>query len=373
MPDLPDLRLRSHRLVTPAASLVDAARWMAATQAQDFWAGRFALALRTADHRGAAVTRQDVDAAFDRGELIRSWTMRGTLHIVDPADLPLFLAATGDRMRRAVAPRHRELGLDEQVRSTAERLLRGALAGGDALTRAEVFAVLDAGGIDPTGQRGYHLIGGLAVDGVLCWGPVVDRPGAVTREQRLVLVEHWCPPAPAERPDAEAAAAELFARYVAGHGPVTAADFAWWLGVPLGAARRAQHAALHGPARHRLRVIDVDGTEMVVATPDAAMSTAPPTSASAGEVIALPPFDEYYLSYGDRSRVCAPEHQAAVGPGRNGMVRGVLVADGRVIGTWRAEGPTAELFPGVREADAAVARALRRVTTFRAGSADRSG
>lgn len=329
MADLPDLRLRSHRLVGPAPTLVDAARTMAATQGQDFWAGRFALAQRTVDRPGGGpLTLWDVDAAFDRGELIRSWTMRGTLHVVVPADLPLLLSVTADRMRRAAAPRYRELGLDEQVRATAERLLRAALAGGTALTRAEAFAVLDAGGIDPTGQRGYHLLTGLAIDGIVCWGPVVGRPdGAIAREQRLVLVDEWCP-APGDVPESpEAATAELFTRYAIGHGPVTAADFAWWIGLPLGAARRAQQAAVADSAG-RLRTVEVDGTEMVTGRVRPGARPEPP-------VIALPPFDEYYLSYGDRSRVCDPEHLASVGPGRNGMVRPILVADGRVAGTWR--------------------------------------
>lgn len=376
--DLPDLRLRSHRLVGPARSVVDAARTTTATQGQDFWAGRFALAQRTVDRPGGGpVTLRDVDAAFDRGELIRSWTMRGTLHVVLPADLPLLLRVTADRMRRAAAPRYRELGLDEQVRASAERLLRAALAGGNALTRAEVFAVLDGGGIDPTGQRGYHLIAGLAIDGVVCWGPVVDRPGGgITREQRLVLVDDWCPVSGQGSVAPEAAAAELFARYAVGHGPVTAADFAWWTGLPLGAARRAGQDALAAGAG-RLRTVEIDGTDMVVGQAEPGASPSAPAPRGAAAVIALPPFDEYYLSYGDRSRVCAPEHLAAVGPGRNGMVRAIVIADGRVVGTWRvgwtpapgagsrAPAPAADLFVDV-ETDplaAALGRAAAILTS----------
>ena len=52
-------------------------------------------------------------------------------------------------------------------------------------------------------------------------------------------------------------------------------------------------------------------------------------------VLALPPFDEYYLSYADRSRVCPPEHLATIGPTLNGLVRPVLIAGGEVFGTWR--------------------------------------
>src|SRR5690606_36837851 len=40
-------RLRSHRLSAPAASVADAAAHLLATQAQEFWGGRWALALRS--------------------------------------------------------------------------------------------------------------------------------------------------------------------------------------------------------------------------------------------------------------------------------------------------------------------------------------
>lgn len=62
MADLPDLRLRSHRLVDPARALVDAAQTMTATRGQDFWARRFALAQRTVDRPGGGpITLCDVD------------------------------------------------------------------------------------------------------------------------------------------------------------------------------------------------------------------------------------------------------------------------------------------------------------------------
>ena len=81
----------------------------------------------------------------------------------------------------------------------------------------------------PTPKRSRKSRGAiwLAVDGVVCWGPVVPRPdGGITREQRLVLVQEWCPAGEAATEDPDTAAAELFTRYAQGHGPVTAADFA---------------------------------------------------------------------------------------------------------------------------------------------------
>jgi hypothetical protein len=86
---------------------------------------------------------------------------------------------------------------------------------------------------------------------------------------------------------------------------------------------------------------------------------------AASRVHALPAFDEYYLSYADRSRVCPPDRLPEVGPTRNGLVRPVLVAEGRVVGTWthslavgrHTEPPVAALWPGAGAAVATEAAA----------------
>ena len=309
-------RLRSHRLSAPAPTVTAAAEHMLATQGQEFWGGRWALAART---RGAPTVR-DVDAAFDRGEIVRSWTMRGTIHVIAARDLAWVLAITAERQHRAAAGVHRAEAIDAAELAKAERLTLTALAGGDRLTRKELFAVLEAGGVSTERQRGYHLLVALSLRGAVCQGPVVPREGGPTREQYIVRTDEWVTSAasPADP------AAEFFARFVASHGPAGARDFAWWSGLPLGVARAAAEAA-----SARLTVVADDGEPVYVAS-----APAPRRSPAAPAVIALPPFEEYYLSYADRTVPCAPEFLAAVGPGQNGVVRPILVAHGRVVGVW---------------------------------------
>ncbi len=94
-------RLRSHRLTAPAVSPGAAASHMLAVQSQDFTAGRWALATRTRGEPGL----RDVDRAFDRGEIVRAWTMRGTLHTVPARDLRWVLSITAARQRQQAAGR----------------------------------------------------------------------------------------------------------------------------------------------------------------------------------------------------------------------------------------------------------------------------
>ena len=177
--ELRSARLRAHRLTAPAADVGAAAAHLLAVQAQEFWGGRWALGVRTTGEPGLS----DVDAAFDAGRIVRTWTQRGTIHILPAADLAWVLSITAERQQRAVPGRLRELGIDDDALTRAERVARTALTGGGRLTRPELFAVWEAAGIDPSGQRGVHLLRMLSLRGVLVHGPVVARvDGAPPRQ-----------------------------------------------------------------------------------------------------------------------------------------------------------------------------------------------
>ena len=321
-------RLCAHRLSEPAPGPVAAAAHMTATQAQEFWAGRWAIAVRSA----GAPSLLGVDGAFERGELVRTWTMRGTLHIVRPQDVGWMLSVTGERQVRQAASVHRSLALGPDDLVRAERALRLALAGGGRLTRGEAAEVLRRAGVDPVGMRGNHVLSALCMRGVLTLGPVVPREGGPSREQYVVLLEEHAHGAvsPADP------LAELAVRYFAGHGPATVADLRWWAGLPIGRAREAVVAA--GP-----RIVEVE--EGLYDVPRRADAAGP-----GPEVIALPPWDEYYLAYADRLGAADPDRLKSIGPTLNGLVRPVLIKEGRVIGTWRhsaavgAGPPSAEPF-----------------------------
>jgi hypothetical protein len=84
-------------------------------------------------------------------------------------------------------------------------------------------------------------------------------------------------------------------------------------------------------------------------------------------------FDEYYISYADRSPVASAQSMASIGPGKNGMVRASLLAGGRIAGAWshsaavgrHRDHPIPELFEGEPAPEpAAVTAALRRYADF---------
>ncbi|WP_448810068.1 winged helix DNA-binding domain-containing protein [Agromyces bauzanensis] len=308
-------RLESHGLRGGLPHVVDAVRRLGAAQAQDFTAAKWVLGARVP---GSVVA--DVDAAIESREIVRSWPLRGTLHVLPTDRLRPILAITGPRVLQQAATRHRQLELDEATFRRARAVAETELAAGGSRSRDELQAAWEAAGIATAGQRGYHLIWRLASEAVLCWGPIEGRG------QRLVLLDEWAP-ASAAPEDRDETLAALFRAYIAGHGPATVRDFAWWSGLTLGDARTAHAAA--GDA-----VTAFDDERFVASDTGWPADPGSPTPRVAGGV-ALPPFDEYFLGYGDRDAVCDPAHAARVIPGGNGVFQPILVRGGLVVGTWR--------------------------------------
>ena len=153
-PELGMLRLAALGLVGPGApSAAAAVRRLGALQAQDYPGALTSVALRTVGR-----LRKDVEAALDAGEVVRSWPMRGTLHLVAAEDLHWFLDTAGVRTLSTVGRRWAQLELDEAQAERAREIVLAAFAARDRASRAELLAAIAAGGVAVTGQRGYHLL-----------------------------------------------------------------------------------------------------------------------------------------------------------------------------------------------------------------------
>jgi len=294
-------RLATQRLTgAPFASVGAAVAWFGAVQAQDLRGALWGIGQRV---RGA--TEASVEQAFATRAIVRTWPMRGTLHAVAAADVHELVGLLAPRVLARAAGRYRELSIDDRVLGRARDVLAAALAGGVTLTRDELYAQLAAAGIAPTGQRGIHIIGALAMQRVLCLGAMRGR------QQTFALLDEWIAPPPAR--DRDDILGDLARRYFTSHGPATIDDFAWWTGLPLGEARRG-----HAIARAGLREVAVDGEPYWHAGTRRATATG---------VHLLPPYDEYTVAYRDRTAIVDAARAT------NGLAP-VILAGGRVVGTW---------------------------------------
>jgi hypothetical protein len=317
--DIGLLRLAAQRIAGPGLpSPADAVRWLTAMQAQDHGGTVTSVALRT-----AGGTRERVEAAFTAGEVVRSWPMRGTLHLAAAEDLPWLLELTAPRVLAGAAARRARLGLELSTLELAGQVAVGALTGGQRLSRTELLALWDKAGAATTGQRGYHMIWYLAQTGLICFGPVEDG------EPQLVLVEEWIRhPRVLGRDEA---LGELALRYFSSHGPATIKDLTRWANLIAADVRTGLALALP-----RLARIEVDGVQyfMDPQTPDLLDASL----REAKGVFLLPGFDEYILGYGDRTAVLPAEFANQIVPGGNGMFKPTVVSAGRVVGTWKQAG-----------------------------------
>ncbi|MFF2274029.1 winged helix DNA-binding domain-containing protein [Agromyces sp. NPDC058136] len=307
-------RLSAQGLAQGFDSPAAAVERLVCVQAQDLAAAKWVLGARL-----PGATEATIDAAIDDRSLLRSWPMRGTLHFVHPSMLRPILRLTAARLMQRAAKIHLGEGIDDTVHAAARTVAIRELEGGRSASRDELQSAWAAAGIPIEGQRGYHLIWRLAIEGVLCCGPVDTRA-----RQRFVLLDEWSPAGRDEPGEVDETLARFFTGYARGHGPVSVRDFAWWSGLTLTQARLAVAAA--GEA-----VVAVDDERFVAAGARAAA----PVSAAAATRHVLAPFDEYFLGYGDRTPYCSPDDAARVVPGKNGLFLPILVAGGEVVGTWR--------------------------------------
>jgi Protein of unknown function (DUF1006). len=299
-------RMTRHGLaVRPGDSSVAAAARTTAVQAQDNLASR--LGVRA---RASGVTDADVRRAIETDRTVaRTWLMRGTIHLVDAADLRWLLRLIGPAVQRRYRTRWRQLGLTEDVLDGVLTLLPDVLADGPR-TRPEIRTALAERGLrleHPDPQVHSHAVVFASTAGLVCRGP--DRG----RNSTFVLLDDWLPDAPAG-PSGDDALAELARRYFAAYSPATAADFATWSGLP------AAHAV--SLIRDELTSVEVDGRTLL---------RLGEASVERGLRL-LPAWDNYLVGYRDRSAVIAPELQPQVFQG--GWIRPTVVLDGRVVGTW---------------------------------------
>jgi len=280
-------------------------------QAQDYQGALWSIALRT-----AGATRVDVERAITEGTIVRTWPMRGTLHFVPAVDARWMLELMTPRIMKSAEGRHRQLELDETTFRHSRSLIEKALTREPVLTRAAIFAVLEAGKIPTTGQRGIHILQRLCMERMLCYGPHAEKQPTFT------LFDAWIPTSRTlEREDALRTIAE---RFFVSHGPATVRDFIGWTGLTVAEAKLGLHLA-----QASLERLVVDDTEMWMS------NTLMTSSDDEPRAHLLPGFDEFLLGYKDRSASLAPRHAARVVPGANGVFLSTLVLDGQVRGTWR--------------------------------------
>lgn len=304
-------RMVTQRMVGPLLpSAVDVVELLTCVQAQEFGHAIWSLGMRSVG-RAAEIT-----AAFDAGDLLRTHILRPTWHLVAPVDLGWILAATSERVHLRNAGMYRQTGIDPDTVGRTRGLLTEMLAGNRSLTRPEIGERLAAEGIArPTGMRLTYLVMHHELDGLIVSGPLrgSQHTYALVAE-RLAGRKIDSPVDPV---------AELWRRFVVGHGPTSVRDFARWSSLTLTTARAAA-----ARAADLLESTNVGGEEL---WKDPGTHSGDP--AEAAEAVRLVPlYDELTLSYPRLNFPISPHHPHPPG---DDLRWGSVIAGLTNVGLWR--------------------------------------
>jgi hypothetical protein len=304
---------------------VEVVRRLAGVQAQVASSAQLAVRLRQHD-----APPTELAEALSDGRLVKTWAMRGTLHLLpaDEAGRYLSLIAAGRSWESPAWLRY--FGMTaaqmEDLRNVVREILDGR-----ALTRAEVTAEI-------VRRPGYeesraHLESGwgtlfkpLAWQGDIVFGPTDrSRPTFALPEQ---VSPHWRPPPPPDE-----AAPLVISAYLAAYGPATPNHVRSWLA--RGRVSVKQLRQWFAAAEPALARVEVDGDEMFVRSEDVdELAAAKATST----LRLLGGFDQWVLGPGtDDEHVLSSKRRSAVSR-TAGWIAPVVIVGGVVSGTWALDG-----------------------------------
>lgn len=293
-------RIIAQSLLTPRD---DAPAHMLATQAQLYDSGVTALARRST---------VDVASLIASQRVVRTWSQRGTHHFLAAADAQWMMRLCNPRVAAYQAKRRASLGLTEEMVTRAETAFREALDDGP-LSRNAAYAVFRDVGIDPTANRGTHLLRAFGGSGAVVQGPRQGKTDTFMLVSKLPVQQHeW---------EGDAALAELARRYFISRGPAKIKDLAWWSGLTVRDAKKATQLASG--------IVERDGWWMGEYQYDISQDELD----DALEIeLSLPAFDEYLIGYQDRSYFLPAALVPTVGPTKNGMCYPFRVVRGMIVG-----------------------------------------
>ena len=330
-------------------------------QAQVASAAELAVAVRQADPAPGALA-----AALGERRLVKAWAMRGTLHLLPPAEAGAYLSLVAAARSWERPAWRRAFGVGPaELHAMAEAVTQAL--DGRVLTREELVEEI----VSRTGNAGLReqlrsgwgaLLKPLAWQGYLCQGPPAGNLVTFTRP------DTWHPdwggvPAPAD------AARTVVPAYLAAYGPATPAMFDQWL--TRGSTPKQQLRGWFADPGAQLVTVEVAGQQAYARAADVDELRA--TRPTAG-VRLLPGFDQYILGPGTGdARIIDPARRKLVSRAA-GWISPVVLAGGRVVGVWELDGDTVAVTPfgeagelprpALRAEAAHLARCLGRTSTM---------
>jgi hypothetical protein len=259
--------------------------------------------------------------------LVKTWAMRGTLHVLRSDEYPLWQAGLSTYEHYLKPAWFKAFGVTrdelDQLISAIYRALDGRTLTRDELAaRVSKIAKSQALADKLRGSWGA-MLKPASFQGRLCFGPNKGRNVAFARP------DQWLELGDSKEVDPAVALSEITRRFLSAYGPATREDLArWWAISPAAGGR------LIAGLGEEVTPVDLDGGKYWALTETvSALAGASPTKS----VRLLPGFDPYVIgSTRHAAKLMTGDFKARVHRPQ-GWVSPVLLVDGRIDGVWRHE------------------------------------
>src|SRR5256712_2573910 len=267
------------------------------------------------------ITRQDVqDALWKHRSLVKTWCLRGTLHLISASDLPVYVTArkvTSVVKRDWLTP---EIDVEERKRIVGA--IREALDG-QILTRERLAEeVVKRLGMSASVRK--HMLSGwgnllhpAAERGYLCFGP--SEGSKVTFVRPDQWIGRW------DEPSGDEAWKILLRRFFSTYGPATHHDIGHWSGLRPDKAKMLMDYVVD-----ELEQVDIDGQKRWGRREDVGTIV---DGERVRSVKLLPSSDCYVMFYHPRELLVSQNYRARVFRKLEGNAP-VLLVDGVAGGVW---------------------------------------
>jgi hypothetical protein len=291
-----------------------------AVQAQDLQAACLSVGVRSTSLTASQIER----ARHEKHSIAWTWALRGTLHLLTAHDARWLIPLLGQTFIAGDHKRMQQLGWDKNRTLKGLHLLQESLGQHGVLERPQVVQMLEGNDLPHQGQAPVHLLFRAAMEGMICIGPERGKT------QTFVSFTDWLGP-PEYIPLSEALA-KLAQRYLQAYAPASVEDLAYWSGLKMTEARLAWDLIAGETVQ-----VDIDGQLARMLESQLPWLDELRKPANRSPVVnLLPRFDTFLMGYADRSLIVEKSNAKQVNAG-GGIIRPVLLVDGRAVATWKME------------------------------------
>ncbi len=320
-------RCRRSHISEHTTDIIETAHDVCGVQSQVLKAAMMSVLVRT-----DCVDMQDVENALWKDRtIVKTWCMRGTLHLLSSKDLPVYTMALGSHLSENTRRYLIKDGLSDRKIDKMLDVVLDAL-GSEPLTKKELAAEVSTQCGSETGRWIKHSWGVFlrlgCYNGSVCFGS--PRGANVT----FVSTDDWL--GKMTDIDEKEARKRILTDYIHTYGPATPRDLSYWAGLKVSDAKNImdEHKDLLTRVRvgeHKVWMLKED-TDLMENT-------------QVDFIALLPYFDTYLLSHKDKSLIVNEKHYKKIYR-QAGWISPTILHNGHAVGTWsyNEEGDTLEIY-----------------------------